>query len=75
MRDEKEHKPGSYSQFLHLLHAHRHAARFLGGHVPATGQAEHTHAGVREEIRGSRRGIQKGRDISKTEGRVWALIV
>lgn len=56
---EKEHKPGSYSQFLHLLHAHRYAARFLGGHIPATGQGEHTHAGVREEIRRSRRGIKK----------------
>lgn len=69
---EKEHKPGSYSQFLHLFHAHRHAAHFLGGHVPATGQAEHTHAGVRE-IKGSRRGIKKGRDISETEGRVMDL--
>lgn len=72
---EKEHKPGSYSQFLHLLHAHRYAARFLGGHIPATGQGEHTHAGVREEIRRSRRGIKKGRDISKTKRRVSTLTV
>lgn len=51
MRGEKEHKPGSYSQFLHLLHAHRHTARFLGGDIPATGQGKHTHAGIKEEIK------------------------
>lgn len=68
---EKKHKPGSYSQFLHLLHAHRHAARFLGGYIPATGQGKHTMQAL--EIR--RRGIKKGRDISKIERRVRALIV
>lgn len=50
MMGEIEHKPGSYSQFLHLFHAHRHTARFLGGHISATGQVEHTHAGIRERL-------------------------
>lgn len=36
----------AYSQFLHLLHAHRHAAHLLGGRSPATGQVKQTHASI-----------------------------
>lgn len=36
----------AYSQFFHLLHAHRHAAHLLGDHSPATGQGKQTHASI-----------------------------
>lgn len=56
----------AYSQFLHLLHAHRHAAHLLGGRSPATGQVKQTHASIsiktekKQEKKRKKRGVTRG---------------